>query len=340
MKVLYAIQGTGNGHLSRARDVIPALRKYCATEILVSGYQADVNIPYLLDYKYRGVSFVFGQKGGIDFWDTFKKAKLKYFLQEVSSVPVENYDLVINDFEPVTAWACEVKDIPCISLSHQSAVINKYSPRPKKQDVVGNLILKKYAPTKAQYGFHFDRYAPNIFTPVIRKEIREAEVENHGYYTVYLPAYSDEKLVQVLSQIDGVRWQVFSKNAKQKTTIDKVEIWPIDNSTYIESVRKCNGLLCGAGFEAPAEAIHMGKKLMVIPMKFQFEQWCNAAALEEMGVLVLKKMNENSVEKIQEWVDSREAIEIEYPDQTEMIIQQIMEEQIWSHKKASKTMVF
>ena len=27
MKILYAIQGTGNGHISRARDIIPVLQK-------------------------------------------------------------------------------------------------------------------------------------------------------------------------------------------------------------------------------------------------------------------------------------------------------------------------
>lgn len=27
MKILYAIQGTGNGHLSRARDIIPILQE-------------------------------------------------------------------------------------------------------------------------------------------------------------------------------------------------------------------------------------------------------------------------------------------------------------------------
>jgi UDP-N-acetylglucosamine:LPS N-acetylglucosamine transferase len=28
MKILYAIQGTGNGHLSRAVDIVPELKKY------------------------------------------------------------------------------------------------------------------------------------------------------------------------------------------------------------------------------------------------------------------------------------------------------------------------
>jgi len=36
MKVLYAIQGTGNGHLSRAEDIVPYLQKRCDVDILVS----------------------------------------------------------------------------------------------------------------------------------------------------------------------------------------------------------------------------------------------------------------------------------------------------------------
>ena len=39
MKILYAIQGTGNGHLSRARDIIPILQKKGDVDILVSGTQ-------------------------------------------------------------------------------------------------------------------------------------------------------------------------------------------------------------------------------------------------------------------------------------------------------------
>ena len=46
MKILYAIQGTGNGHLSRARDIIPALQNKGDLDILVSGTQADVDLIY------------------------------------------------------------------------------------------------------------------------------------------------------------------------------------------------------------------------------------------------------------------------------------------------------
>lgn len=155
MKILYAIQGTGNGHVSRARDIIPILQKTNEVDILISGTQADVALPFPVKYKFSGLGFVFGKKGGIDMLETFKTNNLKVFFMEINCLPVQLYDLVINDFEPVSAWACAQKNIPCIALSHQAAVLNKNVPQPKKSDIVGRTVLKKYAPVSAQYGFHF-----------------------------------------------------------------------------------------------------------------------------------------------------------------------------------------
>jgi UDP:flavonoid glycosyltransferase YjiC (YdhE family) len=40
MKVLYAIQGTGNGHISRARALVPELQKHCELDLLISGTES------------------------------------------------------------------------------------------------------------------------------------------------------------------------------------------------------------------------------------------------------------------------------------------------------------
>src|SRR5688572_18501102 len=124
MKILYAIQGTGNGHLSRALDIIPILQKKGELDILVSGIQADLVLPYPVKYTFKGLSFIFGKKGGIDLLATYRKGNLKKLYKEVKSLPIETYDLVISDFDPVSAWACRMKHKPCIGLSHQQAVIN------------------------------------------------------------------------------------------------------------------------------------------------------------------------------------------------------------------------
>jgi len=326
MKILYAIQGTGNGHVSRARDIIPILQKNNEVDILISGSQTDVELPFPVKYKYHGFGFVFGKKGGVDIFESYKKSNLKLFFSEINCLPVQAYDLIINDFEPVSAWACYQKNKKCISLSHQAAVLNKNVPQPKHTDRIGKAILKKYAPTTAQYGFHFKAYDTNIFTPVIRQQVREQYIEEKGHYTVYLPAYEDTRIVKVLKEFPSVRWQVFSKHNKKAFKEKNITIQPINNEAFIKSMATAEGILCGAGFETPAEALFMNKKLMVIPMKGQFEQQCNAAALKDMEIPVIKSLKLKHADQIKKWIETGKRIKVDYPDNTEWIINKILSE--------------
>ncbi|MBC7552540.1 MAG: glycosyl transferase, partial [Taibaiella sp.] len=251
MKILFAIQGTGNGHLSRARDVYPEIAKYGDVDVLISGTQADVDFPFSVKYKIYGMSFMFGKRGGIDFLTTAKRARPFRLIQDIRHFPVGDYDLVINDFEPISAWACKRLNLPCISLSHQAAVLHPNAPRPDKDDPVGRVVLARYAPVTAAYGFHFKAFGDNIFTPVIRKEIRALTPTNEGHYTVYLPAYNDELIIKNLSAFPGVRWEVFSKHNKTEQTTGNIHIQKIDNKAFVKSLASCAGVLCGAGFEGP-----------------------------------------------------------------------------------------
>ncbi len=327
MKILFAIQGTGNGHLSRARDVYPELKKYGDVDVLVSGIQADVKFPYPIKYQLYGMSFIFGSSGGVDIFKTAKKLKLFRLLKDIRKLPVEDYDLVVNDFEPVSAWACKRKGVPCIGLSHQSAVIHEKSPKPEKSDLKGVLVLKHYAPVTAAYGFHFKEYAENIFTPVIRKQIRDAKVTNEGHYTVYLPAYDDETIVEQLSKFEDVQWKVFSKHNKDPFEFKNISIKPIENDAFIASMASATGVLCGAGFEGPAEAIHLGKKVLAIPMQQQYEQHCNAAAMESIGVPIIKQLSRKNYPVIEDWIKNGQPLGIQYPDIVADVVEKMMKEQ-------------
>jgi uncharacterized protein (TIGR00661 family) len=326
MKILYAIQGTGNGHISRARDIIPILQRKGDLDLLISGIQSDVDLPYPIKYRFRGLSFIFGKTGSIDLWATYRKANLKNLFTEINLLPVERYDLVINDFEPVSAWACYLKNKRCFSLSHQCAVLNKNSPKPDKFDLIGKTILKNYAPVTSKYGFHFQSYAEKIFTPVIRQQVRNLTADTKGHYTAYLPAYSDKRIISILSQLEKVTWQVFSKHSSQAYKDGHISVFPITNDAFVKSLAGAEGVLCGAGFETPAEVLFLGKKLMVIPMKRQFEQQCNAAALKEMGVPVIKSLKEKYLPIIRQWLSTAPTITVKYPDITEQIIDALLDE--------------
>lgn len=324
MKILFAIQGTGNGHLSRARDVYPELARHGDVDVLVSGIQADVDVPFPITYKRYGMSFIFGKKGGVDIIDTARKLRVPQLVSDIRSLPVDQYDLVINDFEPISAWACKMKRKPCISLSHQYAVLHPAAPKPASTDPMGKLVLQRYAPVTAGYGFHFRSFGENIFTPVIRSEIRAISPRNDGHYTVYLPAYSDEAIVNHLSQFPEVEWRVFSKHNKQPFTRGNVSVKAIDNKAFIESMATGAGVLCGAGFEGPAEAMYLGKKVLVIPMLTQYEQQCNAAGAVAMGATSVPTLDTRHYNSIRNWLLHGQPVHVNYPDITADIVRHIV----------------
>ena len=86
------------------------------------------------------------------------------------------------------------------------------------------------------------------------------------------------------------------------------------------------GVLCGAGFEGPAEALYLGKKLMVIPMQDQYEQQCNAAAAAEIGVPVIKYLGRKYYDKIKWWLLSNERVKVDFPDNLAEVVAQLMAE--------------
>lgn len=324
MKILYAIQGTGNGHISRAEDIIPILKEYGKLDIFVSGAQADIKLDYPLKYKSRGLSFYFGKSGGIDLFKTFKQNSSKEVYKEIKNFPVDKYDIIINDFEPISAWAARKRNVPCVSLSHQSALLSAKVPQPKHFDPVGEWILKNYAPADAAVSFHFAKFDENIFTPVIRASIREATPTPGEHYTVYLPAYDDRKLVPLLMKVSNVRWHIFSKHAKKPYHIGKLSVYPVNKDEFAASVLSCKGILCGAGFETPAEALYLGKKLLVVPMKKQYEQYYNAAALKVLGVPVLKNVKKKRLDKIREWIETDNRVEISYNNTTREAVEKAL----------------
>lgn len=324
MKILYAIQGTGNGHLSRAKDVIPALKERAEVAILVSGTQAEVKLSYPVDFKYKGLSFYFGKRGGINFFKTIFKNNPVRIIREIRNCPVQDYDLVINDFEPITAWACKSKKVPIISLSHQGILYSENVPKPRHNDFIGSFIIKNYAKCTHNYGFHFKQYNEKVFTPVVRSEVRNLTPTQGKHYLVYLPAYSDVRIIRVLSQLPDIQWKVFSKHAKNNYKSGNVMVHKISSKLFEEALSSCVGILCGAGFETPAEALFLGKKLMVIPMKNQYEQHFNARGLEDLGIPVLKSFSHKSIPKLKKWVDSTKKTTISFPDETQKIVEEVL----------------
>jgi len=325
MRILYAIQGTGNGHIARAIELVPEFWKYGEVDVLVSGHHSELKLPFPVKYRMNGYGFYFGTKGGIDLRKTWKLNSILSFFREVSALQVDQYDLVVSDFEPVSAWACWLKGKACFGLSHQLAVLRQNGEDYGLPGLINRAVMKWYAPVKDGVGFNFRAKGSDILSPVIRKKVRDVHTRDKGHYTVYLPSWSDLFLIAVLSEVRDVDWHVFSKNALAPFSYGNVYVKPVNDEAFVKSLAESRGVLCNAGFETPSEALFLGKKLCVVPMKFQYEQGCNADILEDLGVLVLRQFSKpEALPILREWVLSPGKTCFPFPDNASTAVEKLL----------------
>ena len=320
MKVLYGIQGTGHGHISRARELLPVLKQVAEIDILISGYNCKLTLEGFDIVRKRGISFEYDSDGNVDILKTAASLRPLEFIRDIQSLKLDPYDLIISDFEPVTSWAASLQNRSVVALSHQAAFLSPKSPRPEQRSLFAEQIMTHFAPSTHAVGFHFKRYDDFVEPPIIRKQIRDLNPTQGEHITVYLPAYHHEMLLEHLRPFQDVKWEIFSSYADSKVVKGNVTIQPISNEHFLKSFEGALGVMTSGGFETCAEAMYMDKKLLIKPIQNQYEQLCNAAALKELGIPVIHDWSPTSQQAIGEWIKDPSSVHLpEYADAEKVI---------------------
>ena len=99
MKILYAVQATGNGHISRASEILPLLQKYGQVDVMLSGTNAHLPVDLPVKHRSKGLSLFYRLGGGLNYLKMLKQINPFRIWADIKRLPVESYDLVINDFD-------------------------------------------------------------------------------------------------------------------------------------------------------------------------------------------------------------------------------------------------
>lgn len=291
MKILYAVQATGNGHISRATEILPYLQKYGTVDIMLSGNNADLPVNLPVKYRSNGVSLFYGG-GGLNYRKIISQFNPFSIWRDIKNLPVDDYDLIVNDFDFITSIACQIKGVFSVQFGHQASFKYSATPRPQIRNRIGEWVLSNFCKCSTYIGLHFRSYDPMILLPIIKKEIREASnsATNQGHITVYLSQFIPEELILHFKTLVNIKFQIFSQHCKVVTHLDNITLYPLGQESFTHSMIHCNGMITGGGFETPAEALFLGKKLMLIPINGQYEQLCNAEAAKEFGALVVTEL--------------------------------------------------
>jgi uncharacterized protein (TIGR00661 family) len=309
MKIFYAIQATGNGHISRAVQLYPYLKKFGTVDFFMSGNNASLNVDIPIKFKSKGCSLHYSKCGGLDYWEIAKNINPVQMYREAKALPLSDYDVVINDFDSVTALASKIQKVKSVQFGHQASFKSKLTPRSENNNLMGELVLQKYAPANKYLGLHFKEYDTFIHPPIIKDDIVNATPTDLYHISVYLPSFDKDCLENAFRKVGDVQFHWFLNDIKNPYSVGNITYFPVNQKLFNDSLITSHGIITGGGFETPAEALFLNKKVLSIPIQKHYEQECHAAALKLLGVPVLSKVGDNFHIEIENWLNGK----IEYP---------------------------
>ena len=310
MRILYGIQGTGNGHLARARALVPALRKVgLEPDFVFSGRpRLDYfNMELFGDFRcFDGLSLTF-EKGKIQFWRTATESKLFRLISDMRQLDLSDYDLVLSDFEPISAWAARRQGIPSVGISHQCAFAYDVPKLPGYPS--SRLILKYFAPTDIKLGLHWHHFDQPLLPPLIEPMSAQSLVENK--IIVYMGFEELNDVIEFVRPFSNFEFQVYAKVA-QPEDYGNIHIRPLSHTEFHRDLLSCYGVISNAGFELASECLVLGKKLLIKPLLGQYEQLCNALAIQTLNRATVMQSLDQKL--LKQWLELPCHTPVVYPD--------------------------
>lgn len=323
MNILYGVNATGNGHISRSRITISELKKRGHNvTVLFSGrdvkdfFELEEFRPYIIK---KGFTFVF-KKGKLNVFRTLLNIDLIQFVRDVFNIKKE-YDVVVTDFEPISAYAARKLGIHCIGIGHQYSFLKKI-PKSFKMKLASIFFLRFYTPINSTISSHFYHFNQSILPPFIEKSLKNqnAVTVMKNTFLVYLAWEEQDQMISILNTIKENEF-IYYSSVDKEVQIGNVTLKPYSNKYFKEDLIACNGLITNAGFQLPAEAIYLGKKILCKPLKGQPEQEHNAKTLKRLQHATV--CSEFTKEEIELWIRNGKQKKELYNESIDLMIEMI-----------------
>ena len=300
MKILYGVNGEGMGHATRSRVVIDHLLSEHDVRVVASGAAFE----YLRD-GLPAVDRIFGptfamEEGEIRRWATVRE-NLATVGRELSPTAREWYarvlewrpEVVITDFEPLAALYARESRSPLIAIDninmldrcrHDAEIVaGARSDFRVAKAVTASMVngANEYVVTTFFYP-RVSRARTTLVPPIVRPEVEAAEPERGEHLVVYFGG--DPALLDAL-RASGVPCRVYGMRGGPAADErdGNLEFRPRSNDGFVEDLRTARGVVAGGGFSLLSEAVYLGKPVLAIPLRGQFEQLLNARYLEREG---------------------------------------------------------
>lgn len=315
MKILYGIQLNGNGHITRSIELINKLKSIgYQVDVICSGNNSNLELPFE-HCHFDGLSIFSNKSGSIDWRKTIKQANLIKLIKD-SMQDVTIYDLVISDFEPISAWSAKRCGVRSLGIANQYSLMSNKTPKIK--DLFSLQFIKNFAPCDEYIALSYEKFDDFIYQPFISEYFLNSEVNDNNFFLIYLPSYDLDYILSQLSQFKKHKWRVYS-NENYSNEFKNIKVIKLSKEKFQKDLINCSGIITASGFSTTSESLILNKKLWSIPIQSQYEQLSNSLLLKNMGVFTDKFNSSN----LSNWLENYQKVDYKWQNPIEDILLKI-----------------
>lgn len=314
MNILYGISGIGTGHSNRQLPIIEHFSKDSKIAIFCYGESYRIYselsiknkniIPILVD-----IPFIAESSNGFDWKETARINKGKDFntINSLAILKVEETigkpDIVISDYEPLSAQYSYAYDVPLITIDQQSKYLcGNYLSLNGKTAISEIMRLRMFFPkANARIACSFfnvdtsiNKFNVTILPPAIKSEILNLKKKEENVILLYVSSQSEfvqslEEVIDVFKLYKEEKFEIFVKDVPIIDLPENVLIHKHgDNNHFYETLSNSKAIISTAGHTLLSEAMYLGIPVYAVPLSV-YEQHMNANILEENGFGISRK---------------------------------------------------
>ncbi|HEY5921613.1 MAG TPA: MJ1255/VC2487 family glycosyltransferase [Kofleriaceae bacterium] len=302
MKILYGVTGEGLGHAMRSRVVAEHLRsRGHDVKLAASGRACDYlgryfddvqqipgfSIAYVRDQVSRSRTVA---RVGRSVRPALRET-LALYRRAISGF---SPDVCLSDFDSFTHVFGKLFDRPVLSIDHQHVIDRCRHPHTVKARLPRDFaftraFVRAKLPGCRHYvvtSFYFPpakRDRTTLVGPILRPEVLALEPSTGNHVVVYQTSAVCGELMAALRAVPEQRFVVYARGA-ESCVAGNVMMRAFDEQRFLADLASARGVICNGGYTLIAEALHLGKPVLSVPLRHQGEQELNAAYLAQLGL--------------------------------------------------------
>lgn len=296
-RILYSVCGEGMGHAIRSKVILDHITKN--NEVYIFAHDRA--------YQYLSPKFdnVYEISGFNTVYEDNKVRYSKVVIQSMKTLPGDlknnlrlmysvakavKPQIIISDFEVYSNLLAKILRLPLISLDNTHVITQAELDVPRKyrtDRMAAESVVRSYIQRPTRYLITSYYYPPlkntkktRYFPPILREEIMDQKPHEGEHILVYQTSDSNLRLMEILKGLDDE----FVVYGFHRDGVDaNIQYKSFNEDEFFKDLSNARAVITNGGFTLITEALYLGKPVLSVPVRKQFEQILNAIYMERLG---------------------------------------------------------